>query len=142
MEAGRLTIRRLDTLEAERKSFAFESTLASYGLATRLARLRAAGYTVHIVYLWLPRVELALARVAERVRVGGHDVSAVAVRRRFQRGRDNFFSRYRFVADKWYMYDASTLDGPRLVAEGERKGAVTIHDEESWQVAAAEYANE
>jgi len=142
VEAGRLTLRRLDALEAERRSFAFESTLASHGLATRLARLRAGGYTVHIVYLWLPSVELALARVAERVRVGGHDVPEASVRRRFRRGRENFFMRYRVLADKWYMYDASTVDGPRLVAEGQSNGGVTVHDRSSWHAGAAEYANE
>ncbi len=142
VEAGRLTLARLDALEAQRRSFAFEATLASLTLARRLERLSANGYRVHVVYLWLPTVDLALARVAERVRVGGHHVPDDAVRRRFQRGRENFFTRYRVLADKWYMYDASWLDGPRLVAEGQRNAAVTIHDEQSWQVAAGDYANE
>ena len=69
-------LERLDDLESQRKSFAFESTLASQALARRLGRLKKRGYRVHIVYLWLPTVELALARVAERVRAGGHDVPA------------------------------------------------------------------
>ena len=81
VEAGRLTLARLDALEAQHKRFAFEATLASHGLVRRLARLKDGGYTVHVVFLWLPTVELALARVAERVRVGGHDVPADAVRR-------------------------------------------------------------
>src|SRR5581483_3954956 len=33
-----------------------------------LRHLQSAGYKFHLVYLWLPIVELALARVAERVR--------------------------------------------------------------------------
>jgi hypothetical protein len=37
VEAGRITLQRLSVLEAQRKSFAFESTLASQGLARRLA---------------------------------------------------------------------------------------------------------
>ena len=83
LDAGRIMLRRLDELGDQRKTFAFESTLASQVLARRLERLKQHGYLVRLVYLWLPRVELALARVAERVRAGGHDVPAAAVRRRF-----------------------------------------------------------
>jgi hypothetical protein len=64
VEAGRLTLARLDTLEAQGKSYAFEATLASQSLVRRLERLRSAGYTIHVAYLWLPTVDLA--RVAER----------------------------------------------------------------------------
>jgi predicted ABC-type ATPase len=142
VEAGRLTLARLDTLERQRRSFAFEATLASQTLARRLARLKDGGYRVHVVYLWLPTVDLALARVAERVRVGGHDVPADAVRRRFRRGREQFFTRYRVVADAWRLYDASSLDGPRLVASGGRGGPTRIRDQRAWRSAAEGYPDE
>ena len=74
LEAGRIILKRLDDLESQGKSFAFESTLASQALARRLERLKKRAYRIHIVYLWLPTAELAIARVAERVRAGGHDV--------------------------------------------------------------------
>ena len=142
VEAGRLTLARLDALEAQHKRFAFEATLASHGLVRRLARLKDGGYTVHVVFLWLPTVELALARVAERVRVGGHDVPADAVRRRFVRGRDNFFTRYRMVADTWRLYDASPVTGPRLVATGARGMPTRIRDQRRWRAAAEGYRDE
>jgi predicted ABC-type ATPase len=124
LEAARITLKRLDDLESQRRSFAFESTLASHALAKRLDRLQHHGYRVHIVFLWLPTADLAVARVAERVRVGGHDVSADVVRRRFARGRANFFVLYRPLADACRLYDASAITGPRLVATGGR-GAPT-----------------
>jgi predicted ABC-type ATPase len=73
IEAGRIMLRRLDQLAKTGVSFAFESTLASRGLARRLAAFHASGYETHVLYLWLPTVDLALARVAERVRIGGHE---------------------------------------------------------------------
>ena len=142
IEAGRLTLARLDTLQAQGKSFAFESTLASQGLVGRLERLKAAGYTLHVVYLWLPTVDLALARVAARVRAGGHDVPAEAVRRRYARGREHFFTRYRRLTDKWYLYDASPLAGPLLVAVGGRQTPTRVRDERRWRSAAAGYLDE
>src|SRR4051812_43223741 len=54
LEAGRIMLKRLDDLESQRKSFAFESTLASLSLVQRLRRLKDRDYRVHIVYLWLP----------------------------------------------------------------------------------------
>jgi predicted ABC-type ATPase len=142
VEAGRLTLARLDTLEAQARSFAFEATLASQALARRLERLRAGGYRVHVVYLWLPTVDLALARVAERVRVGGHHVPEGTVRRRFVRGREQFFTRYRLLSDTWRLYDASPIGGPRLVAAGVRGEATRVRDRAAWREAAQGYLDE
>ena len=136
MDAGRITLARLDALESQGKSFAFEATFASQGLARRLARLKGRGYLVHIVYLWLPDVELALARVAERVRAGGHDVPADAVRRRFDRGRVNFFTIYRPLADAWRLYDATPITGPTLVATGGAGLPTHLRRREIWKLAA------
>lgn len=142
IEAGRITLARLDALELQGKSFAFESTLASQGLKRRLERLRQRGYLVHIVYLWLPDVELALARIAERVRTGGHDVPADAVRRRFERGRRNFFTLYRPLADAWRLYDATSIAGPALVASGGMGLGTQVRRRETWRVAAKEFEHE
>src|SRR5207248_1900318 len=78
--------------------------------------LRGSGYRVHIAFLSLPGPELALRRVAERVRFGGHDVPEDVVRRRFRAGLRNFFALYMDVADTWQMFDNSELAGPRLIA--------------------------
>ena len=142
LEAGRITLARLDSLESQRKSFAFESTLASHALVRRLRRLKKRGYSVHIVYLWLPTVDLALARVAERVRTGGHDVPAETVRRRFDRGRRNFFTLYRPLADTWRLYDASAITGPRLAATGGHEEPTKLRDPETWREAAKGYDDE
>ena len=142
LEAGRITLARLDSLESQRKSFAFESTLASHALVRRLRRLKERGYSVHIVYLWLPTVDLALARVAERVRTGGHDVPADTVRRRFDRGRRNFFTLYRPLADTWRLYDASAITGPRLAATGGHEEPTKLRDPKTWHEAAKGYDDE
>jgi predicted ABC-type ATPase len=142
LEAGRVMLARLDYLESQHRRFAFESTLASHTLSRRLTRLKTRGYSVHVVYLWLPTVDLALARVSERVRAGGHDVPAEAVRRRFARGRHNFFTTYRPLADTWRLYDASPLAGPRLVASGGIGRPTRIRDSNVWHEAAQGYNDE
>jgi predicted ABC-type ATPase len=142
LEAGRIMLKRLDHLESEGQSFAFESTLASQALARRLERLKKGAYRIHVVYLWLPTAELAIARVAERVRAGGHDVPSEAVRRRFARGRRNFFALYRPLADTWRLYDGSSIRGPRLTASGAACKATRVLDQDAWRLASEEYLHE
>jgi predicted ABC-type ATPase len=72
--AGRIMLTRLRELAAARADFAFESTLASRSFARWLESLTSGGYRFHLVFLWLPSADLAVARVRDRVRQGGHDV--------------------------------------------------------------------
>jgi predicted ABC-type ATPase len=138
--AGRVMLSRLDELERTRSDFAVETTLANRSLATRIERLRAAGYRVHVVFLWLPSAGAAVQRVRRRVRNGGHDVPSATVRRRFGRGLMNFFDLYAPVGDSWRLYDNSAATGPRLIAEATRGAETKVHDEDTWQVVRATLA--
>ena len=98
-EAGRVMLERLHSLAEQNRSFAFESTLASRSYARWLTRLKERGYKVHVLLLWLRSPELALYRVKERARTGGHDVPEDVVRSRYLRGIRNFFHLYQPLAD-------------------------------------------
>lgn len=110
LEAGRLMLSRIHDLRSRRQSFAFETTLASRSYVRFLQDSQQAGYLVHIAYIWLSSVNLALRRVANRVAEGGHDVPAATVERRFWRGLSNFFSLYQPLADTWVLCDNSGKD--------------------------------
>jgi len=68
MAAGRVMLARLNELARQRESFAFETTLASRSFAPWLRDLRASGYAVHLLFLWLSSPELAVARRPSRSR--------------------------------------------------------------------------
>ncbi len=69
-----------------------KSTVApSRSFAPWLADLKNAGYTVDLIFLWLPSAEFAIQRVMDRVRRGGHAVASETVRRRYRSGLRNFF---------------------------------------------------
>ena len=72
LSAGREMLTRLRRLAVRRVSFAFETTLASRHFAPWLADLIEDGYTLHIVFVWLPRADVAVSRVRRRVLAGGH----------------------------------------------------------------------
>ncbi|MEK7476985.1 MAG: zeta toxin family protein [Candidatus Coatesbacteria bacterium] len=114
LKAGRLLLAELDRLAGERADFAFESTLSGIVHLARLRRWKAAGYRIEIVYLRLSSPDLALRRVAARVRQGGHHVPRGDVVRRYIRGWANFEVAYRPLADTWAVYDNSE-DWPRLL---------------------------
>jgi predicted ABC-type ATPase len=105
VEAGRIMLRRLRALAAARHSFAFETTLSGRTFAPWLVGLVATGYSFELVYFYLPSADLAIDRVALRVRTGGHHVPAETIRRRFERGLRNFFTLYSRVASEWHLYN-------------------------------------
>jgi predicted ABC-type ATPase len=115
IEAGRLMLTRIATLSRARVDFGFETTLAGRGHLSLLTRLRGEGYRVHLFFLWLPTVDLALERVRDRVLSGGHFVPEETVRRRFARGLSNFLHRYQQSVDSYLIFDSSA-PSPRLVA--------------------------
>ena len=92
---------------AERDSFAFETTLVGRGYMRLIEQWRGAGYRVKLIFLQLASAEEALARVAQRVRQGGHGVPEAVIRRRFVAGRNNFERLYAPCVDAWALYDNS-----------------------------------
>jgi len=105
--AGRVFLAELDRLARGRTSFAFETTLSGRAHAGRLQQWKAAGYRIEIAYLRVASTELALKRIASRVRQGGHNVPRADVIRRFGRSWSNFSRIYRPLADAWWAYDNS-----------------------------------
>jgi predicted ABC-type ATPase len=126
-------LQRLRELARRRESFAFETTLASRTFAPMLRRLARTGYRIHIVFLWLPTDDLAVTRVATRVRMGGHDIPEAVIRRRYRRGLQNFLSLYRSLATTWRLYDNAGAGGPRLVAAGHGPKITYVADRTTWQ---------
>ena len=82
----------------------------------RIKRWKAQGYCIKLVYLRLATPELALKRIAARVKEGGHDVPAADVRRRFVRSWRNFERLYRPLCDACWLYDANIMP-PTLLEE-------------------------
>ena len=116
-QAGRLVLTELSRLARERKDFAFESTLSGRTYLRLLSRWKTTGYEITIVFLSLTSPQLALQRIASRVRQGGHDIPHTDVLRRFQRSWNNYHALYRPLAYAWSVYDNSG-GGPRLLEEG------------------------
>jgi predicted ABC-type ATPase len=132
LEAGKVMIRRLRELARRGQDFAFETTLASRHFAPWLRGLRRSGYAVRLVFLWLPGEDLAVRRVAERVRTGGHGIPEETIRRRYRAGLRNLFALYQPICVEWRAFDNSQVSGPRLVARGAGIRTNEVVDPETW----------
>ena len=131
LAAGRIMLDRMRELISLKESFAFETTLAARTYANMLESMRAIGYEVHLYYYWLRAPELAITRVAQRVKSGGHHVPDHTIRLRYSRSIRNFFELYRPLADWWEVYDNS--NGLRnLIAIGRREDTI-VGDEFLWE---------
>jgi predicted ABC-type ATPase len=61
----------------------------------RLRELKGEGYRIEIAFPKLRTLQLALRRIAARVRQGGHNVPRADLLRRFDRSWINFVTIYR-----------------------------------------------
>ena len=101
LAAGREVLRRLDAAVASRAPFVLETTLSSPRYAARVPAWQAAGYRVTLHFIEVPSADFAVARVARRVRAGGHPVPEPDIRRRYARGLALFETAYKPVVDRW-----------------------------------------
>src|SRR6476661_3330562 len=68
IRAGRIMLSEIERRVRKGESFAFETTLSGHAYARVIPAWRNAGYRVKLIFLSLPNPELAIARVAARVR--------------------------------------------------------------------------
>jgi len=133
LPAGRIMLERVRELIQRRITFAIETTLASRTLAS-LVRDEAVplGFRLHLAFLWLPTAEMAIARVRERVCLGGHGVPEATIRRRYKLGIRNLFQLYQPLATTWRVYNSADPGGPQLIARATRGRAPIIRRPDEW----------
>lgn len=132
ISASRMMLTRLKNLAYQKVDFAFETTLAARSFAPFLRQCQTQGYRVNLLYIWLNSTELALSRVTKRVAAGGHNIPQDIIRRRYQRGLNNFFNLYSPLADYWIIFDNSQ-SSINVVAEKVVYSSLNIYLPLVWQ---------
>ncbi len=115
--AARLLLGEIRGAIQARQTFGLETTLSGLTYRRMLINARARAYAVKLFYLWLPSATVAIRRVRERVRKGGHSVPVADIRRRYTRSIRNLVRHYLPLADEWTIFDNSGRE-PRVVADG------------------------
>lgn len=133
IEAGRLMLERVRALAETKQSFAFETTCAGRGHARLLRTCRAAGYRVSLLFLWLPSPEIAIERVARRIREGGHRIPPDVIHRRYWAGLRNMRQLYLPLAHVALIVDNSD-EGGGIIAERELDRPFVVRDAARWKL--------
>ena len=115
IEASKLLLSRIDECCKHGESFGLESTLSGKSYLRMIPKWRQQEYRVILHFLQLPSVELAVTRVQQRVKHGGHSIPENVIRRRFDRGINNLRD-YKNAVDEWKLWDTS-FGKPRLIDE-------------------------
>lgn len=121
IEAGRIMLSRIKELTVQQQDFAFETTLAARSYVPFIRRAQKNGYVVTLVYFWLNSPELAVNRVKERVKNGGHNIPEAVIFRRYYEGIKNLSTLYMPVCDTWTLIDNSDKHIPVVIAQSIQK---------------------
>jgi predicted ABC-type ATPase len=87
--AGRAMLQRMSDLVRLEQSFAFETTCSGKSHLRLLEVCKKSGWRLTLIFLWLSSAEMAVERVAQRVRAGGHNIPRDVIHRRYAAGVRN-----------------------------------------------------
>lgn len=131
IDAGRLLLRKIEDLLGDGESFSFETTLSGRTWIHVIELAKQHGYHVEIYFIFVDTVDIAVDRVAARVRRGGHNIPEETIRRRFGRSIKNFKELYQGLADNWWLLN-NTSAFTKMIAK-KPNGSTIVLDESSYQ---------
>ncbi|MCH7398313.1 zeta toxin family protein [Belliella sp. DSM 107340] len=130
IEAGRFMLKRIKKLLESGENFAFETTLSTRSYVQFVERAKELNCQVTCLFFWLDSDDLAVSRVARRVKEGGHHIPEDVIRRRYKSGLENFFRLFLPKVDNWLFVNNSG-DTYEIVAEGGVNN-ISINNKELW----------
>lgn len=131
LAAGRIMLERMEELRRLGRSFAFETTCSGKTHLRFLDRCKADGWRIVLLFLWLPTIDAAIARVERRVALGGHAIPPDVIARRYKAGITNMREIYLPLADIAAIYDNSD-EARVLIAEKVAGTPVIVHNAVRW----------
>jgi predicted ABC-type ATPase len=124
--SGREIHHQIETAVGDARSIMIETTLSGKNHLRIIKRCKVAEYNLALHYVFLSSIELAQARVALRVNLGGHDVPVEDQLRRYNRSISNAIAIVKYF-DEAFFYNNDSLEGHLLVAEY-RNGKTLQHN--------------
>jgi predicted ABC-type ATPase len=128
--AGREALKHVQKHLDAARTFGVETTLAGRWIFRVMRQASLSGFGVMVLYVGIAPETLAVHRVAERARSGGHGVPVEDIRRRYRIGLAHLAEAIA-GADHAVLYDNSTRAevGPRVFAEVEEGVFVALESD-------------
>lgn len=121
LTASKLMLKRIQFLVAQKKNFAFETTLSGKNYLKLIKDLQKKKYSVNLIFLYLDSTQEAKKRVAYRVKTGGHFISDDDIERRYYRGLQNLVGAYLDLVNYAVVIDATSPERKMIVKKSQEK---------------------
>lgn len=127
IKAGKIVLKRLESLFDSKKSFAIETTLSGKNHIKTIKKAKELGYQVILIYSYLDNPILCENRIKIRVLNGGHNIPKEDIQRRFYRSKENFLNIYKDLVNEWNLFYNGSSEYI-LVAQSNQSG-IEIYNE-------------
>ena len=127
MPASRLFLAELNSCIRRGNDFAFETTLSGRSYLKLIDRLKSSGWSVNLLYLALPSMDMSKQRVAERVKHGGHNIPIKDIERRFSRSLHNLLNEFSAKVDQCSCF-MNAGNVPTLIFEQQGDNRDVFHE--------------
>lgn len=105
-KAGRIAVETMRTCIKDKVDFNQETVLSGKNTIIQIQKLKSEGYRIRLMYIGLENKELAVRRVTERVKNGGHNISKALIYERYNKSLENLKLAMKLV-DEIRIYDNS-----------------------------------
>ena len=106
--AGKIAVKEIKSHFENTESFTHETVFAGKTSLKRIDEAKQHGFRVILNYVGLKDCQLAIDRIAHRVKVGGHDISSNLVLKRWSSSLENL-NRAREMCDEVHVFDNTEL---------------------------------
>ncbi|MEO8147985.1 MAG: AAA family ATPase [Bacteroidia bacterium] len=121
ISAGKEYFKRLGQMKNKNRNVILESTMSGLFLKNLFRDFKNRNYQVQILFVVLNDANACIERIKVRVSKGGHHVPDDDVKRRFIRGKNNFWNIYKDLADRWMLLDNSEFSYEQVAVGSGKK---------------------
>ena len=114
-----------NNLLLEGRNFCFETVFSHASKIDFIARAKALGYEVFLVFIHLETVSLNKARISQRVQEGGHNVPEIKIENRIPRLFENIKTANP-LCNRVYILDNSSAENPFQLLATIKAGKINI----------------
>ncbi len=130
MDAMREAVRRTKTYLEKGISFNQETTLTGNSIIGNIKKAKQQGFKIQMYYVGLESAELAIERVAHRVKEGGHGIKEEDIKKRYENSLKNL-KNVIGLCDKIYIYD-NTVGFKQIAIFEDGKIKDNTHEKCGW----------
>lgn len=130
-KAQKIAESQRNNLRQTKTSHSFESVMSHPSKIEYMVQAKANGFDVMLLFVGINDPKKNVARVADRVKKGGHPVPVDKIISRYKRTMDMLFDAA-MTANHALIFDNTSEDGIKLVAEVKNRDLVSYVDGTPW----------